>query len=462
MIAIPVVALISSLAACNDSSTIGTSILQDQVEVVVDSAFTVTGKSIYTEKVMSRTVTQLLGLIDAPGYGKLSSDIVMQFMPANEMDSNLVSSSDIDSLLLYMYMSDGEYVGDSIVPMGLEVYRLTENLPSPIYSDFDPDGYYDTNPIASKIYNISNESLSLSGDTVFSGGVEISVKMPQDLAVELFDAYKEHPEYYQSPAAFIDNVFKGLYIKNSFGSGRLLRTNATIMSLYYHYYDEENDSTIYNNGNYFAVTPEVVNNNDITYEMSADLQRRINDGEQIIAAPVGTEVQLRFPAPEIIESYRSSNSTLSVLNTVTFELPASAITNDYDFSVPTYLLLVLTKDREEFFAGNDLPDNVTSFYATYDSSSGTYTFDDMRSYVVDLLSKDSLTEDDYTFSLVPVSATFESNTSSSSYYYYYYYYGTTSQTLSTLTPYMAAPVMGEVFLDKAKVKLTYSTQSDVE
>lgn len=455
MIAIPVVALLSSLAACNETSTIGSSIVQDRVRIVVDSTFNVTGHSVSTEKVMSRTVSQLLGLIDAPGYGRLSSDVVTQFMPSVRLDSNLTKASDIDSLVMYMYMADGEYVGDSIAPMGFEVYRLTRNLPSPIFSDFNPDGYYDASaPLASKIYNISKQSLSLSGDTVYSNGVELSVKMPHALATELYDAYKAHPEYYISPSAFIDNVFKGVYVKNSFGSGRLIRTSTTMMSLFYHY--TEDDSVIYRSGNYFAVTPEVVSNNDIDYEISPALQSRIDDGAQIVAAPVGMELKVRFPAPELIASYRSGNSRLSVLNSVTFTVPAARIANDFNFGAPGYLLLVLSKDREQFFAKNQLPDSKTSFYATYDSNTGMYTFGDMRDYLVGLLEKDNVTEDDYTFNILPVSVTFDTNSSSS---YYYYYYGTQQQTLSTITPYVASPVMSELFLDKAKVKLTYSTQT---
>lgn len=456
VMAIPMMALIAALGACDKTSTIGSSIVQDRIGVVVDSSFTVTGYSIPIEKVQSRTVSQLLGEINAPGYGRLSSDVVMQFMPSAQLDSNLVSAADIDSMVMYMYMSAGEYVGDSIAPMGLNVYRLTQNLPSPIYSDFNPDGYYNPSaPLAKKIYNISNESLKLAGDTVFDGGVEISMKMPQDLAVELYDAYKKNPNDYLSPTSFIDNVFKGVYVKNSFGSGRLIRTSSTMMTFYYHYYDAEEDSTYYKSGNYFAVTPEVINNNDIAFEISPQLQARIDEGQQIIAAPVGMELKVRFPAPEVIASYKASQANISVLNSVSFTVPASEVTNDFGFTVPTYILLVLSKDRDTFFAKNQLPDNETSFYATYDSTTGTYSFGDMRAYFIDLLSKDTITEEDYTFNIVPVSATFETSSSSS---YYSYYYGTTS-TLATLIPYMASPVMARLYLEDAKVKLTYSTQT---
>lgn len=448
----------ASLSACKSDSQIGMSIVQDDIAVVIDSAFTVTGYSVDMERVQSRTVAQLLGRIDAPGFGRLSSTVVTQFMPSSQMDSLLTSAEDIDSLVLYFYTATGEFVGDSIAPMGMNIYRLTKNLPSPIYSNFDPEGYYDKSaPLASKIYNISNNSLVLAGDTTYTEGVEIGVRMPQSLAVELYDAYKANPANFSSPTAFVDNVFKGIYVDNSFGSGRLIRTSTTMMSLYYHYLEE--DSVIYATGNYFAVTPEIVTNNDIDFVLSDDLRARVDAGEQLVVAPVGLECQIRFPAPEIIASYRSSKADISVLNSLTFTVPASGITNDYDFTVPSYLLLVLTKDKDEFFAKNKLPDSSTSFYATYSSTIGGYSFGDMRSYMLNLLDKDNVTEEDYTFTIVPVNCTFESSSSSSSYYYYYYYGTSASQTLSLMTPYVSAPVMAQLHLDDAKIKLTYSTQT---
>ena len=57
-------AAISSLAflACEEGSSIGSSIVSDQVEIVIDSAFTVTGHSVPVESVVSRSESQLLGL----------------------------------------------------------------------------------------------------------------------------------------------------------------------------------------------------------------------------------------------------------------------------------------------------------------------------------------------------------------------------------------------------------------
>ncbi|MCM1452623.1 MAG: DUF4270 domain-containing protein [Clostridium sp.] len=439
-----------SIISCNDSSTIGNSIVQDEVAVVVDSTFTVSGKSQLISRIQSRTTNQLLGRISAKGFGSLQSDVVTQFMPSSELVTEGVSVSDIDSLVLYMLVRSGEFVGDSLAPMGLEVYRLNKLLPSPIYSDFDPTGYYDPTPLASTIYNVATQS----ADTIISAGTEIKVRMPDELGKELFSAYLQDPSAFNTPTAFAEKVFKGLYIKNSFGSGRMVRVSSTLMSMYYKTHGENNDTIINQVGHYFAVTPEIITNNDIKVEVGEDLMKRIDDGEALVMGPAGIETQIRFPAPEIIKSFQSAPTNIKVLNTLTFNVPGEAVDNSGDFPMPIYLLLVLSKDKDNFFANNLLPDNKTSFYATYDSTTGLFSFGDMRAYIQSLIDKGAITEEDYTFSIVPVSATFETNSNS-----YYYYYGSTSQTLSMLTPYAASPALGKLDLDKAEIRLTYSTQT---
>ena len=109
-------------AGCDDTTgTIGGSLIQDQMEVVMDSTYTITGRSVANNKIQSRTVTQLLGNIDAEGYGALSSNYVTQFMSASVIDTVNVSAADIDSLQLVLNIPNGDFIGDSIVPMGLKV-----------------------------------------------------------------------------------------------------------------------------------------------------------------------------------------------------------------------------------------------------------------------------------------------------------------------------------------------------
>lgn len=440
------------LIGCNDGSQIGSSIADGQITVTIDSAFTVTGHSQAIEKVQSRTISQLFGRIDAAGYGRLSSDVVTQFMPATPLDTNIVVEN-IDSLHLVLGVQKGEFIGDSIAPLGINVYRLNKQLPSPIYSDFDPTDYFSSNELlSSTIYNISDNS---AGKSYSDGHTEITVKLPVELGRDLFRQYEKNPSSFSTPSAFAE-VFPGLYIKNSYGSGRLTRVTSTLMKMYYHYsyYDTDNerDTTVTKSGSYFAVTPEIISNNNVAFTMAPTIKEAIEEGENVVMAPVGLEVEMRFPAPEIIAKYKSVDNKVKVLNSVSFSVPAEEIENDFGIVPPQYLLLVPKNDKEKFFAENQLPDNVTSFYATYNSTTNAYSFGEMREFILDLMKRDSYSEDDYTFAIVPVAAVFE--TVSSGYYYTSY-----SQVLSLMTPYMASPVMAKLRLDKATVRLAFATQN---
>ena len=247
------------ISSCDDNeSNIGSSIIEDRISITVDSTFTITGRSVANSAVQSRTLLQLLGRIDAAGYGALSSDVVTQFMPSTSLDTTGVTVEMIDSLKLMMAVYHGNFVGDSITPMGIEVYRLNRDLPSPIFSNFDPAGYYDpSQKIGSLIYNASTlgESDSLKNASYHT----ISVNLPRELAQEFFTAYKNDPSSFSSPSSFINRVFKGIYIRNSYGSGRLTLVSNTLMRAYYRRKDKKDDGTDTIKpamANYFAVTPE--------------------------------------------------------------------------------------------------------------------------------------------------------------------------------------------------------------
>ena len=112
--------------------------------------------------------------------------------------------------------------------------------------------------------------------------------------------------------------------------------------------------------------------------------------------------------------------------------------------------MVLSDKREDFFRNGELTDDVTSFYATYDSANHRYRFSGLRDYMQKMLEQESITAADYTFTLTPVSV--ETETSSDG------YYGSTTY-VSAINPYIGAPSMAKLDLDKATVTLSFSKQT---
>ena len=438
-----------TIISCEENSSIGSSIVQEEVEIIIDSTFTVNGKTVESEHIQSRTITQLLGKINAKGYGYLESDVVTQFMPAGEIDTSYVTEDDIDSIKLILQIPTGGYIGDSITPMGLKIYRLSKQLQAPIYSNFNPNGYYSVSDLIGSTTYAAN-TLSCSDSIKKLSYRTVYVDLPVSLGKEFFRKYKEDPSIYSSPTKFAQ-FFPGIYITNSYGSGRIMKIKNSQVKLYYHKTVQMEgtgaDSTYYKVGNYFAVTPEIITNNNITFKISKELEQMIENGDNIIAGPTGTNIELTFPTKDILAKYKANNGNLAVINSLLFQIPVSKIKNDYNITPPPYVLLIQKSRLNDFFANSEVTDNETSFYAVYNSTNNCYEFSDMRAYIIAMSKKEEITPEDCEFVIVPISVNTETISSTSSVY------------LKDIVPYVETPVMAKLHLDEAKIKFTYSTQT---
>lgn len=451
----------TAVVSCDESaSPAGGSLVLDEVKIIVDSTFTVTGHSVSNDLVQSRTVLQLLGKIDAEGYGALTSDIVCQYMPSSYVDTVYVKPDYIDSVKLVLTMYKNGFAGDSVVPMGVKVYPLIRQLESPIYSDFDPAGYYDASKVlGSTVYSaLIDGSKDIGADGNGSIYKDIFVTLPTEFGVALYDQFKSDKETFATPQSFA-KWFPGLYITNSFGSGRVTRVVSNMINVYYRSIQPIPDTdpardTVYNCvGTYLAVTPEIITNNNINYKMAESLRQRAAS-EPLLVGPTGYNVEFKFPAREILSRYREQSNSLTVINSLSLSIPVEEIDNNYDLTPPPYVLLVKKKDKDKFFQNSQLNDNISSFYAEYNHSSKCYTFSAMRDYLMELYEKDTVTDEDEEFVICPVQISYFSNNSNN-----YYGYINTTKEVSSITPYVTEPVMGKLDFDKAKIKFTFTRQT---
>ena len=455
--------MLLGLYACTDE-TIGVSITDSVSSIIEDSSFVITGHSVLNNRVQMRTTTKMLGALQADGFGRLSAEAVTSWMPAMSIDTTGTSAEWIDScrLKLRMPYTNG-FTGDSLAPMRLNVYRLNKPLPSPIYSDFDPTGYYDSEDLlASEPYSPTSGWKEVSTSYV-TGGAQydtvrvISVPMPVELGRELFNAYKSDPLLFASPKRFAD-FFPGLYITNSYGSGHVVNIKATELDVYYHQHYQLTDSTdtIYptQSQSYLASTPEVVSNNIIRFEMDDAIHSMVERGEALLVAPAGYEVQVRFPIQDIIDKYQANISgSQSIINTLSLTLPVSIPETEYNIQPPTYVLMVKTSKKDNFINGDSLANNKDSFYAIYDAANKEYVFTGLRHYIINIIENQGgiATEDDFNFTITPVDVTNYT-------YQQSYYYGGTTNVVTKISPMVSRPAIARLLLDKAKIKITYSKQ----
>lgn len=448
--------------SCSDEN-IGHSITDTKSSIIEDSSFVMTGVSVPNTKLQARTSTQLVGEINCPGYGKLKSEVVCQLMPANKIDTIGTKAEWIDSCRLVLSLkATGGFTGDSLAPMRMNVYELKKQLPEPIYSDFSAEGYYDTDkPLASA--SCSPASAVQCAEYSYSGSSsiwrEIRVPMPKEYAQKMFQLYTKNSDFFRDPAKFKEE-FPGLYIKHSYGSGRVMNYYATDLEVYYRQHTVVRDTvdTIQTSMQvYAASTPEVITNNNLQLTVAESVKEMVANGEAIVMGPSGYEVNVKFPIQDIINTYKANTADgLSVINSLELTIPAEEISNEYKIAPPSHILMVKKDKKDTFFDGDSLTNNQDSFYATYNATKKQYEFTGLRPYILNIINNQGgvAKEEDINLVLTPIDVTSYTQNSS------YYYYSSQQQTIVTkISPSVALPSIVKLRLDKAKIKVVYSKQS---
>lgn len=447
----------------DDTSPIGSSLVQGEVTILVDSIVTpVEARSVYYDSFDSRTTTKLLGRINVPEYGNLGCAFVSQMMCAQKMNiPDSIAAADVDSMRLVLSVPVGSLTGDSLAPQQLRVYRLTRQLPADITSKFDPDGYYSSTPLGVRSYTVSNIA---KGDSAAKklNTVRIPVMMPRSLAIDIFEKYRAGSDIFDWPQSF-NNYFAGIYVEQNFGNGCIANISKAEFYTYWHRinrtYDMQPDSTyayvnhiVRDSVCLMASQPEVLSSNIINFTPSTKLTDMVAQGNSIITTPGGYFTDINFPAQSLLDAYNRHNASLSAVSSLHFEIPAQEVSNDYGIGVAPYLLMVKRNEMDDFFAQNKVPDGITSFYATYNTEKGSYQFNTMRSYFLNLLAKEANGEaidaEDTEFVLVPVDIKTETNTG----------YNSVTVTVTRCAPYMVKPTMTHLHTERSIITFTYSTQ----
>ena len=456
-----VAALLLGLCACTDE-TIGVSITDSVSSIIEDSSFVITGHSVPNSRLQMRTSIKMLGDLTADGFGHLTASAVTMWMPAMSIDTAGTSAEWIDSCRLKLRVPIHQgYTGNSLAPMRLNVYSLNQALPSPIYSDFDPTGYYNAGDLlASESYSPTSGWYEVStsyvtGAAAYDTVRVISVPLPVEYGREVFNAFKTNPSLFSSLSAFGER-FPGIYITNTYGSGHVINIKATELDVYYRQFKHTSDTTdtIYPAmcQSYMASTPEVVSDNIIHFDVDSKVQAMVNAGEPLIVAPAGYEVQVSFPIQDIIDKYQANvGASQSIISSLGLELPVTIPETQYDIQPPTYLLMVKTAYKDAFINGDSLANNKDSFYAIYDPLNKCYTFAGLRDYILDIIDNHGgiAREEDINFTITPVDVVN---------YSYSSYYGQQQNTVTKISPMVSRPAIVRLALERAKVKVVYSKQ----
>lgn len=439
-IVIPAMMLAGLLSACESDEfnygAPGASIVDVNTSIVVDSGFTAALSTIPNDAVLSRTTTQLLGAIEDKGYGTLRAGFFAQMFPSSKLETGIVP----DSMKMQLVFSKNGFVGDSVAPIGFDVYELGQQLKAPVYSNAELKL---GQKLGSGIFTAVGSSISsdIAANPYRFTYANFTPEFQQRVLKLL-----QNPDYNGNPLKF-QQEFPGFYVKHSFGSGRVTRIDECRVILYFHK-RYEGDSISKHYTYVMAMAPELVSGSNINLQLA----KNVAANKAVVVTPAGTDVEMQMPLKQLVERVNhATKDSLVVVNKLTLKIPAAELTSVNGLTAPGNLLLVKKGKKAEFFENNQLPNDSTSFLGVLDRTTMTYTFDDMRKYLTNAVAKGN-PEEFEPFIITPVTPVLDSGNTE-------YFSGTssTTTTISGLTPMVSRPSMVE--LKGAKIILTYSRQS---
>ncbi len=385
------------LSACDDTLTnIGSSIRPDTDDLSVKSAsFDLESRTFLADSIYMRTGNPLLGEITDKFYGTIRADYAAQFYAKPGFNFNVVNSSDsilydmsnekdsmmngaLDSAVLRIFY--GAYVGDSLTPMAVTAYRVQTKLPRNFYSNVDFEPYVTPlESLGSAGYTGSDRSIpdSIKSDSDYMPYVDIKLK--DSVKEDFLNAVKNNPSVFKNQETF-EAFFPGVYFKNTFGDGTMLRVvNSRIIFFYRTYHDKapggsplvgasgKDSSYVVPRTKYISVTPDVIQLNHVQNPITPNPELLNNDSTTYITAPAGYFTEIDIPVGKIMKEINSDPlATSTYLNGATLNVKAYApIENIFSATPPSNMLMVERSKMNEFFENNKLPDSQTSFLASY-------------------------------------------------------------------------------------------------
>ena len=376
-----------TFAACDDTTEgIGGSITNkiDNINIS-NSAFNVTTKSIVADSVLSRNNTGLIGKMKDPETGNyVKGDYMTQLgvlptFSVDTLDIKKANNGSIEADSCYLLVSYNASYGDTIAPMKVTAYEMTEPMreDQEYYSNYDAfkNGWVnENNPHWSSNYNLSNTSDVKNFKIYLNKEYKKDGKTYKNYGSYILQTYAEHPKYFKTNFKFLHNVCPGFYIKNVGGTGNMAKIWNTELIFYWKKTIKAKDGVTDSTGigyNRFDGTEEVLQLNKIENDTENLKKLASKDQEKCtyLKSPAGIFTEVTLPIEDIMKGHEKDT-----LNTATISFPRLNNENEdnpYNFATPSTILMVQKDSLQSFFEKSKLADNRTSYTASY-SSTGTY------------------------------------------------------------------------------------------
>lgn len=374
-----------TFAACDDTTEgIGGSITNkiDNINIS-NSAFNVTTKSIVAGAVLSRNNTGLIGKMKDPETGNyVKGDYMTQLsvlptFSVDTLDIKKANNGSIEADSCYLLVSYNASYGDTITPMKVTAYEMTEPMreDQEYYSNYDAfkNGWVsESNQHWSSNYNLSNTSDVKNFKIYLNKEYKKNGKTYKNYGSYILQTYAKHPKYFKTNFKFLHNVCPGFYIKNVGGTGNMAKIWNTELIFYWTQTIKAKDGVTDSTGigyNRFDGTEEVLQLNKIENDTENLKKLASQEDWTYLKSPAGIFTEVTLPIDDIMKGHEKDT-----LNTATISFPRlnnADEDNPYNFATPSTILMVQKDSLQSFFEKSKLADSRTSYTASY-SSTGTY------------------------------------------------------------------------------------------
>ena len=432
-----------AISSCTeDTMTLGNTLVNSADQFVITSdTFDVSTRSIIADSVLARSTYSYLGKIKDPETGSyISADFMTQFSTLESEQESLFPPKDVlfdevddhtdvtmaDSCFLNIIIES--FMGDSLSAMKLTTLELDkpvkENLQYYTNFDLEENGFIRTNGICqNKVYSLSDLTQSDSlryknqdGTNYFRIRVPLNVpytdKQGQtynNYGSYVMRTYYEHPEYFKNSQTFIQKVCPGFYFKTTDGLGLMTEVQQTQMIIHYHY---TIGSKKYSNSKVFSGNEEVLQTTHFTSDKENIKRLAADDECTYLKAPDGIFTEVILPVDDIKRGHE--NDTITSAKMVFRRMNEISELSDNLLSEPQYLMILERDSLYSFFENRNLPNNVASYVASYNSNKNTYTFNNISGMINSMYNKRNISANWNKAVIVPVQVTTASTSSSSS------------------------------------------------
>jgi len=332
----------------------------------------------------------------------------------------------VDSCFLNIIVDN--FMGDSLAAMKMTVSELDKPVKEnrQYYTNFDleENGFLRADGLYKKaLYTLSDltqsdslRKLNQSGTNYFR--IKVPINDPytdkngrtwNNYGSYVMNTYYEHPEYFKNSQTFVQKVCPGFYFKTTDGLGVMTEVYQTQLVLHIHYM---NDGKIISRQKAFSGNEEVLQTTQFISDKNIIQRLAANTQCTYIKAPDGIFTEVTLPVDDIKRGHE--NDTITSAKVVFRRMnDISSLTDDL-LSEPQYLMILEKDSLYSFFEHRDLPNNVASYLAVYNSNKNTYTFNNISGLINRMYDKRNVSADWNKAVIVPVQVITANSSSSTS------------------------------------------------